>query len=61
MTDRNHTITLLKAFAIILVVMAHAGSPVYLSRFSYMIGVSLFFMASGYFFKEKYVQLYKRK
>lgn len=55
MTDRNHTITLLKAFAIILVVMAHAGSPVYLSRFSYMIGVSLFFMASGYFFKEKYL------
>ena len=52
---RNHTITLLKAFAIILVVMAHAGSPVYLSRFSYMIGVSLFFMASGYFFNEKYL------
>lgn len=55
MTDRNHIITLLKAFAIMLVVMAHAGSPTYLSRFSYMIGVSLFFVASGYFFKEKYL------
>lgn len=52
---RDNNITILKAFAIILVVMAHAASPLYLSRFSYMIGVSLFFVASGFFFKVKYL------
>lgn len=52
---RNTTITILKAIAIILVVMAHSCCPTYLSRFCYMICVSLFFVASGYCFKTKYV------
>ena len=47
---RVNSITILKALAIILVVMAHSCCPTYLSRFSYMICVSLFFMASGYCF-----------
>lgn len=53
---KNHIITIVKALAIIFVVMAHAGCPTYLGRFCYMLGVSLFFMASGYFFKVKYLE-----
>lgn len=52
---RNTTITIVKALAIILVVMAHSCCPLYLSRFSYMICVALFFMASGYCFNTKYL------
>ena len=52
---RNPTITILKAIAIVLVVVAHSCPPMYLSRFSYMICVSLFFMASGYCFDTKYL------
>lgn len=52
---RNSTITIVKALAIILVVMAHSCCPDYLSRFSYMICVTLFFMASGYCFNTKYL------
>lgn len=52
---RNPVITILKALAIILVVMAHSGCPTYLSRFAYMLCVSLFFMASGYCFNTKYL------
>lgn len=52
---RNTTITILKALAIMLVVMAHSDCPTYLSRFCYMICVSLFFIASGYCFKAKYL------
>lgn len=52
---RNSTITIVKALAIILVVMAHSCCPGYLSRFSYMICVTLFFMASGYCFNTKYL------
>lgn len=51
----NHHITILKAIAITLVVMAHASSPQCISRLSYMLGVSLFFVASGFFFNVKYL------
>lgn len=52
---RNTTLTIIKALAITLVVVAHSCSPMYLSRFAYMICVSLFFMASGYCFNTKYL------
>lgn len=52
---RNTTITIVKALAIILVVMAHSCGPEYLSRFAYMLCVTLFFMASGYCFNTKYL------
>lgn len=52
---KTSSITILKALAIILVVMAHSCCPTYLSRFSYMICVSLFFIASGYCFDPKYL------
>lgn len=52
---RNPVISILKAIAITLVVMAHSCCPTFLSRFAYMICVSLFFMASGYCFNTKYI------
>lgn len=52
---RNTSITIVKAIAIILVVMAHSGAPTWLSSFCYMLCVSLFFVASGYCFKASYL------
>ena len=47
---RNPSFTILKAIAIILVVIAHSAAPAYLSDFAYMVGVPAFFVLSGYFF-----------
>lgn len=52
---RNPSITILKAIAIILVVMAHSCAPAVISNFCYMLCVSLFFVASGYCFKPNYL------
>ena len=48
---RTPSFTILKAIAIILVVIAHSATPAYLSNFAYMVGVPAFFVLSGYFFK----------
>lgn len=48
---RTPPFTILKAIAIILVVIAHSAAPAYLSNFAYMVGVPAFFVLSGYFFK----------
>lgn len=48
---RSPSFTILKAIAIILVVIAHSAAPAYLSNFAYMVGVPAFFVLSGYFFK----------
>ena len=48
---RSTTFSILKALAIILVVLAHAAAPTYLSRFAYMVGVPAFFILSGFFFR----------
>ena len=48
---RSTTFSILKALAIILVVLAHAAAPTYLSRFAYMVGVPAFFVLSGFFFR----------
>lgn len=53
---RNDSITILKGFGILFMVMAHAGCPKILHDFIYMFHMPLFFMASGYCFKEKYLQ-----
>ena len=50
---RNPSFTILKAIAIILVVIAHSAAPTYLSSFAYMVGVPAFFVLSGYFFKQE--------
>ena len=50
---RTPSFTILKAIAIILVVIAHSAAPAYLSNFAYMVGVPAFFVLSGYFFKQE--------
>lgn len=52
---RNSTINILKAVAIILVVLAHSNCPTLLSQISSMLCASLFFVASGYCFKASYL------
>lgn len=52
---RNPAITILKAVAIILVVLAHSGSPTSVSHVAYMLCVSLFFVSAGYCFNPKYL------
>lgn len=51
----KNKIDIVKALGIILVVMAHSCSPVYVSRFSYMLCVSIFFVCSGFCFNTKYL------
>ncbi len=54
MQNRNkcNYISIAKAIGIILMVMGHSGCPDVLSRFLYMFHMPLFFICSGYFFKE---------
>ena len=50
--QRNHTIDILKGIAILLVVLGYtkfAGTG-----FIYLFHMAVFFMASGYFYKDKY-------
>lgn len=51
----KNKIDIVKALGIILVVMAHSCSPMYVSRFSYMLCVSIFFICSGFCFNTKYL------
>lgn len=52
---RNDAISILKAFGILLMVMVHAGCPQFLHDFVLMFHMPLFFIASGYCFKDKYL------
>lgn len=47
---RDTTFSILKALAIVLVVVAHASAPLYVARFAYLINVPVFFVLAGYFF-----------
>lgn len=49
----NDTISIAKAVGIILVVIGHSGCPDILSKFIYLFHMPLFFIASGFFFKEE--------
>lgn len=53
--QRDTTFSILKALAIILVVIAHASAPTYVSRFAYMVAVPAFFVCAGYFFNPDYL------
>lgn len=53
---KNDAISILKAFGIIFMVMCHAGCPKLVDDFIYMFHMPLFFIASGYCFKEIYLQ-----
>ena len=50
---RDSTMDILKGIGILLVVVGHSGCPIELHDFIYSFHMPLFFMASGYFFKEK--------
>lgn len=47
---RDSSFSIVKALAIILVVVAHAAAPTYVARFAYLINVPVFFVLAGYFF-----------
>lgn len=49
---RNNYISIAKAIGIILMVIGHSGCPSIISRFIYLFHMPLFFVCSGYFFKE---------
>lgn len=52
---RDDSVTIAKAIAIILMVMAHARCPLWGQQFINMFHMPLFFFFSGYCFKEKYL------
>ena len=54
-TPRNHSVTIAKAIAIILMVMGHAGIPAWANHFISMMHMPLFFFMSGYCFKKAYL------
>ncbi|HRF84949.1 MAG TPA: acyltransferase family protein [Alloprevotella sp.] len=52
---RDATFSVLKALAIILVVLSHAGAPGWLSDFVFIFHVPAFFICAGYFFNTCYL------
>ena len=52
---RNEDVSISKAIAIILMVMAHAHIPLWGQQYINMFHMPLFFIFSGYCFKEKYL------
>lgn len=50
--ERNHTIDILKGIAILLVVLGHTRFVG--TNYIYLFHMAVFFMASGYFYKDKY-------
>lgn len=53
--QRNHSVTIAKAIAIILMVFGHSGSPNGLNHLLELMRMPLFFVMSGYCFKSKYL------
>lgn len=50
--SRNNFISIAKAIGIILMVVGHSGCPSAVTKFIYLFHMPLFFVCSGYFFKE---------
>lgn len=50
--SRNNYISIAKAIGIILMVVGHSGCPSAIGRFIYLFHMPLFFVCSGYFFRE---------
>ena len=64
--SKNNFISIAKAIGIILMVAGHSGSPDIINRFLYLFHMPLFFVCSGYFFKDirdtnALTKYYKRK
>ena len=53
MDARNTTFSIIKALAIILMVIGHAEAPGLITNFIYTFHMPVFFIAAGYFFKRK--------
>jgi fucose 4-O-acetylase-like acetyltransferase len=51
-TSKNNYISIAKAIGIILMVVGHSGCPTIMGKFIYLFHMPLFFVCSGYFFKE---------
>ena len=51
-SSKNNYISIAKALGIILMVVGHSGCPTAISKFIYLFHMPLFFVCSGYFFKE---------
>lgn len=63
---KNNFISIAKAIGIILMVAGHSGCPAIMNRFLYLFHMPLFFVCSGYFFKDiigtnVLAKYYKRK
>lgn len=52
---RDANFSILKAFAILFVVLCHSGAPGFVNAFVFMFHVPVFFMCAGYFFKPESV------
>lgn len=50
--SKNNYISIAKALGIILMVVGHSGCPIAISKFIYLFHMPLFFVCSGYFFKD---------
>jgi fucose 4-O-acetylase-like acetyltransferase len=50
--SKNNYISIAKALGIILMVVGHSGCPTAIGKFIYLFHMPLFFVCSGYFFKE---------
>ena len=50
--SRNNDISIAKAIGIILMVVGHSGCPSNIGKFIYLFHMPLFFVCSGYFFRE---------
>ena len=50
--SKKNFISIAKAIGIILMVVGHSGCPVFIGRFLYLFHMPLFFVCSGFFFKE---------
>jgi fucose 4-O-acetylase-like acetyltransferase len=53
--SRNNTYSIAKGIGIILMVVGHSGCPLILRNFIYLFHMPLFYIISGYFFKDKYL------
>ena len=52
MKERNYTIDIIKAIGIVCMVMGHCECPI--KHFIYLFHMAIFFIASGYCYKESY-------
>ena len=59
--QRDNSVTIAKAIAILLMVLAHSGSPIWILHIAAMSIIALFLFMSGYCFKPYYLQSSKRK